>query len=72
MIKIDYLGASCLSSVERYDPLVGVWSSVQEMESRRRYCRLAVLEGCLYAIGGYDGSNYQSSVERFDPRVCFE
>lgn len=31
--------------------------------------RVAVLEGCIYALGGFDSSNYQSSVERFDPRM---
>jgi kelch-like protein 17 (actinfilin) len=24
---------------------------------------------CIYSLGGFDSSNYQSSVERFDPRV---
>lgn len=38
-----YDGASCLNSVERYDPLVTTWSSVIAMETRRRYCRLGVL-----------------------------
>lgn len=39
------------------------------MSTRRRYCRVAVLDNCIYALGGFDSSNYQSSVERFDPRV---
>ena len=64
-----YDGASCLSSVERYDPLTGVWSSCPAMSTRRRYCRVAVLDSCIYSLGGFDSSNYQSSVERFDPRV---
>lgn len=84
-----YDGASCLSSVERFDPLTTVWSkkfscqlvtcetsfvihiigSCPAMSTRRRYCRVAVLENCIYALGGFDSSNYQSSVERFDPRV---
>ena len=38
-----YDGASCLSSVERYDPLTGVWPSCPAMNTRRRYCRVAVL-----------------------------
>lgn len=64
-----YDGASCLSSVERFDPLTGIWSSCAAMSTRRRYCRVAVLDNCIYALGGFDSSNYQSSVERFDPRV---
>ena len=38
-----YDGASCLSSLERYDPLTGVWSSCPAMSTRRRYCRIAVV-----------------------------
>jgi len=38
-----YDGASCLSSVERFDPLTGVWTSCPAMSTRRRYCRVTVL-----------------------------
>lgn len=55
--------------MERYDPLTGVWSSCPAMSTRRRYCRLAVLDNCIYALGGFDSTNYQASVERFDPRI---
>ena len=30
---------------------------------------MAVLDNCLFALGGFDSTNYQSSVERLDPRV---
>lgn len=67
-----YDGVSCLSSFERFDPLAGVWSTGVAMSTRRRYCRLAVVDNCIYAIGGFDSSNFLSSVEKFDPRVnCF-
>ena len=33
------------------------------------YCRVAVLDNCLFALGGFDSTNYQSSVERLDPRM---
>ena len=26
-------------------------------------------DNCIYALGGFDSSNYQSSVERLDPRM---
>lgn len=61
-------GASSLSSVERYDPLVETWTSVAAMTTARRYCRLTSLDGCLYSLGGYDGTNYHASMERYDPR----
>ena len=38
-----YDGASCLASVERFDPLTCVWTSCPAMTTRRRYCRVAVL-----------------------------
>ncbi|KAK4877917.1 hypothetical protein RN001_010423 [Aquatica leii] len=63
-----YDGASCLSSMERFDPLTGIWCSCPAMNTRRRYCRVAVVENCIYALGGFDSTNYQASVERYDPR----
>ena len=33
------------------------------------YRRVAVLDNCLFALGGFDSTNYQSSVERLDPRM---
>ena len=38
-----YDGASCLSSVERYDPLTAMWTSCPAMSTKRRYCRSVVL-----------------------------
>lgn len=38
-----YDGASCLSDVQRYDPLTGEWTSCPTMSIRRRYCRVAVV-----------------------------
>lgn len=60
-----YDGASCLSSMERFDPLTGIWCSCPAMNTRRRYCRIAVVDNCIYALGGFDSTNYQASVERY-------
>lgn len=38
-----YDGASCLSNVDRFDPLTGQWTSCPTMSTRRRYCRVAVV-----------------------------
>lgn len=38
-----YDGASCLSSMERFDPLTGIWCSCPAMNTRRRYCRISVV-----------------------------
>ena len=39
---------------------------------RTKRCRLGVatLKGRLYAVGGYDGSSFLDSVERFDVDSC--
>lgn len=33
----------------------------------RCYISVAVLDGKIYALGGYDGQNRQNSAERYDP-----
>jgi len=33
----------------------------------RRYVRVGVLNGLVYAVGGYDGSAHLNTVERFNP-----
>ena len=58
---------SRLSSGERYDPATNAWSPIASMGSARYAHAAAVVDGLLYAIGGYDGSSYVSSGERFDP-----
>ena len=43
----------------RYDPLNDTWTSCPPMTTRRRYCRVTVLDNCIYALGGFDSNNYQ-------------
>ena len=45
------------------------WTSVAPMSSRRSSVGVAVLNGRLYAVGGYDGVARQclNSVEKYDP-----
>lgn len=38
------------------------------MHSRRCYVSVTVLDGIIYALGGYDGVNRQNSAERYDPK----
>lgn len=33
----------------------------------RRYVRVGVIKGIIYAVGGYDGSTHLNTVECFDP-----
>ncbi|XP_020950823.1 kelch-like protein 17 isoform X3 [Sus scrofa] len=56
-------------SAERYDPLTGTWTSIAAMSTRRRYVRVAMLDGNLYAVGGYDSSSHLATVEKYEPQV---
>jgi hypothetical protein len=37
------------------------------MNMRRSTLGAAVLNGCVYAVGGFDGSSGLDSVEKYDP-----
>lgn len=58
--------SSCLSSVERYDPMTNKWEQIANMHQGRRALAAVALPDGIYAIGGYNGKDYISSVERFD------
>lgn len=55
-----------LKTVEMYDPLQNQWSYVQNLHQRREALAAAVLEGKIYAIGGFR-TQYLNSVEKYDP-----
>uniref|UniRef100_UPI0037E75751 kelch domain-containing protein 7A n=1 Tax=Semicossyphus pulcher TaxID=241346 RepID=UPI0037E75751 len=48
-----------------YNPLTSIWKEISPMNDARPRCKLAALEGYIYAIGG----ECLSSVERYDPRL---
>jgi N-acetylneuraminic acid mutarotase len=58
--------ASCLSTVERYDPLSNKWELVAPMNEGRRALAAVAMPDGIYAIGGYNGKDYIDSVERYD------
>lgn len=69
-------GSACHRSVEAYDPHTNKWSLRTPMIRRRSGVSLGVLNGLLYALGGYDSpantANNSSvprteTVERYDP-----
>ena len=56
------------SSVERYDTLTNSWTTVAPMSTARERHAVAVLDGKLYACGGWNEANTAlTSVERYDP-----
>ncbi|KAL6112466.1 klhdc7a [Pungitius sinensis] len=48
-----------------FNPLTSIWKEISPMNEARPRCKLAALEGYVYAIGG----ECLSSVERYDPRL---
>ncbi|KAM9408727.1 kelch domain-containing protein 7A [Pholidichthys leucotaenia] len=48
-----------------FNPLTSIWKEISPMNVARPRCKLAALEGYIYAIGG----ECLSSVERYDPRL---
>ncbi|XP_078365552.1 kelch-like protein 28 [Oculina patagonica] len=57
--------------VTRFKPAENSWQDVAPMDDWRRGLCAVVLNGLVYAIGGYDGRRQLalSSVERYDPTI---
>ena len=56
--------SECLSSVERFDFKSNKWEKVKPLNIKRRALTAITLPDGIYAMGGYDGANYLSSVEK--------
>lgn len=54
-------------SVEQLDLNRVCWVPVEPMLSRRSTLGVGVLNGELYAVGGFDGNNGLDSVEKYNP-----
>ncbi|XP_073533203.1 kelch-like protein 18 isoform X1 [Phyllobates terribilis] len=61
-----YAGDS-LNVVEVFDPIANRWEKCQPMTTARSRVGVAVVNGLLYAIGGYDGQSRLSTVEVYNP-----
>ena len=57
------------SSTERLDLASGQWVIGPEMHTQRFACAGGVLGSGIIVTGGFDGLEYQASVERLDPRM---
>ena len=56
--------SNCLRTAERFDFNTGQWEMLPEMNEARRALAAVALPDGIYAIGGYDGKQYLSSVEK--------
>ncbi len=55
-----------LPTVEEYDPATDTWTRKADMPTPRHGLSTAVLNGKIYAISGFDGTN-MATVEQYDP-----
>ncbi|XP_019730538.1 kelch-like protein 18 isoform X2 [Hippocampus comes] len=58
-----------LNVVEVFDPMGNFWERCQPMRTARSRVGVAVVNGLLYAIGGYDGQSRLSTVEVYNPET---
>lgn len=63
-----YAGDS-LNVVEVFDPIANHWTKCHPMTTARSRVGVAVVNGLLYAIGGYDGQRRLSTVEAYNPET---
>ncbi|KAE8716791.1 F-box/kelch-repeat protein [Hibiscus syriacus] len=65
--------ASALRCVWQYNPVLNSWSEVNSMLTGRAYCKTAILNNRLYAVGGFTkghgGLTPLQSAEVFDPHT---
>jgi len=57
---------ACLASAERFDKSTGKWELISPMREPRRALSAVALPDGIYAIGGYNGSAYIDTVEKYD------
>lgn len=55
-----------LPTVEEYDPATDTWTKKADMPTPRHGLSASVLNGKIYAISGFDGTN-MATVEEYDP-----
>ena len=53
----------------RYDPVQDRWLNQPKLNRPRFALSAAAAHGALYAVGGFNGEYYMSTVEMYDPRV---
>jgi hypothetical protein len=69
--RIYYLGGfsgdSLNTQTEMFNAAMDSWSTVDPMPTPREYLGVAVVNDVLYAVGGFDGTNWLNTNEQFKP-----
>ena len=58
-----------MAAVEAFDPVLGAWAKVASMSVQRSLHAVAVVDGKIYAIGGYGTDDLVDSVEMYNPQA---
>jgi len=56
-----------VNTVYEYDPAADTWTSVAPMPTARLDLAVRVMNGLLYAVGGYGGDNLTGALEAYNP-----
>ncbi|XP_017168894.1 kelch-like protein 18 isoform X3 [Mus musculus] len=65
----NFYAGDSLNVVEVFDPIANRWEKCHPMTTARSRVGVAVVNGLLYAIGGYDGQLRLSTVEAYNPET---
>lgn len=65
----EYPDGSASRAMWRYDPVLNAWHEMAGMNVCRSELGLVMLDGCVYAVGGWEGRSRLDSVERYDPET---
>jgi Kelch motif len=59
--------ASAVATVEAYDPASNTWTTRAPLPQPRSQVGIAVVDGIMYAVGGWGASGASTEVEAYDP-----
>lgn len=62
----EYPDGSASKSLWRFDPILNVWQELAPMLTARSELGLVLLDGFIYAVGGWEGTARLDSVERYE------
>ncbi|GAB6025875.1 hypothetical protein CHUAL_014049 [Chamberlinius hualienensis] len=62
----EFPDGSASRNMFKYDPVLDQWQEMASMNMPRSELGLALLDGYIYAVGGWEGSYRIDSVERYD------
>ncbi|MDR0372417.1 MAG: hypothetical protein LBI79_02470 [Nitrososphaerota archaeon] len=68
--RIYHFGGSSVGSLNRtemFNPIANSWSTVEPMPTLRERLGVVAINDILYVIGGFDGTDWVSTVEQFKP-----